>query len=801
VEEGRALVPRYAPGWTDHNVHDPGITLIELFAWLIEADIYRANHISSSCRRKFLKLIGFSPRPPQAAQLVLSFTLKSGLPSQLLPAGMTFRTTVGPLQLAFRTLADLTIVDSAVVAVQTTSDGLNFMDQTRVEQGRFGFAAFDLHPPTVLPIDPERQPALYLGFSKALPVKTAVTWRLRFAGLRTDQTERRKVWDELRAVEASCIPLPTRPECSAIQLDDPWCPERGQKSKPRKKTTNESLRHQSIRTAWDYFDGTNWRTLDEEQSEVIDDTRGFTLDGPVTIALPTAMKKPPAFGAIRDEHGQPKQLFYLRCRLEKGRLDFLPIIMDIQFNSVLAEQATSAASTFEIRPGVKPPPGHVPVVGEYGHINLSLDGEGVITKLALASKGDGPYARVLAYTAAKPTVPGSLAVSLAILGWGTGLPGQSLLLPDAPIAGGLASLWTVSSGITEEWNLRPDLHASKRTDPHFILNPTTGEISFGDGERGRVVASDAIILARYDYTAARAGNIRANGSWHLKAVDDIFNQALLGAVDVDDVRQALAGIRNVGPANGGLDEEELDHAAGRAAEILWAHERLLELCPPGYPQTLDGLDPEYVFARVAPTRATTILDYERLALEVPGAPVARVRAWAGIDPDLPCVSAPGTVVVTVIPWLPAHKPEPSAELLNTVKAYLDRRRLVGTRLVTVGPKYLLVSVKVTIAVSAGASPVRVVADVTAALNRFLSPLSGGPSGRGWPFGRDVYRSEILEVIDQTPGVDHVEDLRLLGGTGEPQCGNLCVGPLMLVTPGVHEIKAVPLQRTNENAKY
>ena len=34
VAEGRSLVPRYAPTWTDHNAHDPGMTLFELLAWL-----------------------------------------------------------------------------------------------------------------------------------------------------------------------------------------------------------------------------------------------------------------------------------------------------------------------------------------------------------------------------------------------------------------------------------------------------------------------------------------------------------------------------------------------------------------------------------------------------------------------------------------------------------------------------------------------------------------------------------------------------------------------------------------------
>ena len=40
VDEARALIPRYAPDWTDHNLHDPGMTLIDLLAWLVEMDVY-----------------------------------------------------------------------------------------------------------------------------------------------------------------------------------------------------------------------------------------------------------------------------------------------------------------------------------------------------------------------------------------------------------------------------------------------------------------------------------------------------------------------------------------------------------------------------------------------------------------------------------------------------------------------------------------------------------------------------------------------------------------------------------------
>ena len=52
-----------------------------------------------------------------------------------------------------------------------------------------------------------------------------------------------------------------------------------------------------------------------------------------------------------------------------------------------------------------------------------------------------------------------------------------------------------------------------------------------------------------------------------------------------------------------------------------------------------------------------------------------------------------------------------------------------------------------------------------------------------PFGRDVYRSEILQVIDGVPGVDYVSKLELTEDQGGTICGNLCIGPTWLVTTG------------------
>jgi hypothetical protein len=57
VAEARALIPALAPDWTDHNPADPGITLVELLAWLTEMLLYRLNQVTDENRVAFLRLI------------------------------------------------------------------------------------------------------------------------------------------------------------------------------------------------------------------------------------------------------------------------------------------------------------------------------------------------------------------------------------------------------------------------------------------------------------------------------------------------------------------------------------------------------------------------------------------------------------------------------------------------------------------------------------------------------------------------------------------------------------------------
>src|SRR5436309_641983 len=79
VEEARSLIPRVSPPWTDHNVHDPGITFIELFAWLAEMQLYQLNRVGQRQREIFAQLAGVSrgKRKPAHVDIRVEGTLKA----------------------------------------------------------------------------------------------------------------------------------------------------------------------------------------------------------------------------------------------------------------------------------------------------------------------------------------------------------------------------------------------------------------------------------------------------------------------------------------------------------------------------------------------------------------------------------------------------------------------------------------------------------------------------------------------------------------------------------------------------
>lgn len=115
VDECLLRIPRYCPEWTNHNPADPGVTLIELFAWLTDQMLLRFNQVPRRNYVAFLELLGIQLQPPAPAQTVLAFYLtraQDGLRSvPVIPAGIEVATerTENDLAIVFSTNQPLQI--------------------------------------------------------------------------------------------------------------------------------------------------------------------------------------------------------------------------------------------------------------------------------------------------------------------------------------------------------------------------------------------------------------------------------------------------------------------------------------------------------------------------------------------------------------------------------------------------------------------------------------------------------------------------------------------------------------------
>lgn len=704
VDEAQALIHRHAPGWTDYNLSDPGITLIDLLAWMTEADVFATDQIPSRHRDRFLALTGIGRRAVQPAQTPLAFTSTSR--PLTLPAGVVFdATTDDQLPVGHQLADDVQVLGCALTAVQVWT-GTDYVDRTHDWRHD---NAFDVLGP-----DPSAGAAMLLGLDPA-PVLNA--------------TDRMSMW---------------------LALDD---------SAGSPPDDESPAAHHSVTMVWEYHDGTDWVLF----SNVVDETRSLTRSGRVVVPL-GEMGASATVGAVT----QP--LRWLRVSLQYGRHDVAPRARGLLIDAAAVVQSTPSFAVWHYANPAYSPPSRF-AVGRRVRFRVRTDAAGRVISFGDPSGPDDPQALVVAKSA------GSITLTLATGGVADGAPLFEGSVTGCPFTGDQVEVWTANSTGNTRWAMVDSLLRSGPGDYHVEFDAATGTIRFGDGEHGRIPAAGSTVFVRTDQTQGVAGTPTPRTQWQFDTRNPLT--ACLTAPVTVGVRAA--------PSKPARAADDLLTAESLAAEAVWAHERLVELVPSGVDGTLDQVGGDAVLARPRPERAAVDLDFERLALDVPGTAVRRARAWAGIDPAQPYDSAPGTVTVVVVPGLPAQRPTPTFELLTRLREYLCPRRTLGTRLVVTGPHYVEVVVRATVQAMPHANVERVRADVESRLYRFLHPLTGGPTGQGWPFGRDVFRNEVLRQLDLVSGVDHVDELELVADGVTSGCGNLCVGSICLVVSGTHEV--------------
>jgi len=116
VSEARTRITRHSPEWTEHNVSDPGITLIELFAWFTDVLLYRINRIPDRLHLALLELVGVTPAPSRQARTRVRFMLEQPSAGVRIPAGSEVAAprTAGQDGIVFQTTEELTLAPGAL---------------------------------------------------------------------------------------------------------------------------------------------------------------------------------------------------------------------------------------------------------------------------------------------------------------------------------------------------------------------------------------------------------------------------------------------------------------------------------------------------------------------------------------------------------------------------------------------------------------------------------------------------------------------------------------------------------------
>ena len=145
VDDAKRLVQQRSPRWTDHNVSDPGVTLIEAFAQMVDQLIYRLNRVPDRHYVKFLELIGVSLFPPTAARSQVTFWLSAPQPDVVrIPTGTqaaTVRTETDEA-IVFATTDDLPIVPCSLGELGSMIDGKAYRDHWGALEKGTGFTCF-----------------------------------------------------------------------------------------------------------------------------------------------------------------------------------------------------------------------------------------------------------------------------------------------------------------------------------------------------------------------------------------------------------------------------------------------------------------------------------------------------------------------------------------------------------------------------------------------------------------------------------------------------------------------------------
>ena len=720
VEECLLRIPRYCPEWTNYNPSDPGITIIELFAWLTDQMLLRFNQVPRRNYVAFLELLGIRLEPPQSAKTHLTFYLSAARSENLvIEAGTEVATQRQDVEepITFSTDSDWAIgtpqITTLLTATKDTEPSANDLRnlfeedgwQQNEENGEWfredGLSSEVFQNQSQSPSQrqwPQRQsPApqpdncFYLVLAPQPLDGHLREVKEGEEGVASEGQE--------NAIAGNVIAITFKGREAATTGIDPNNP-------PRR---------------WEVWNGQQWVSEEVLRRESDDRTKGFSFeksaDSPnleqgadVILHLPTDLPE--------TDFGTNHRGYWLRCVYK-------------------------------------------PLKGEAYNYDRSPQ----ISSISVRSIG--------------ATVPASHCTWIKdeeFLGVSNGKPGQTFELLNKPVLPRYRrECIQVRSPMFEHsrqtWQEVENFSRSDEDSPHYTIDSNRGIIQFGPLIREpkglpqkiqRRYRQQQEFQSQLQLWQNRRGRLRDLPASELEGGGN-FEERQYGKIPPKGWEIYMVSYRTGGGAKGNVREKTLEKLmislpyiravtnykkAEGGAEADSLERAVMKV--PGWLRTGD--------------RAVTREDFETLIKQVEGVPLARTCCLKVDDTNR------GQVTVLGIPQL-----EPGIDLSCGMKAkdfqienkekleeYLNDRTLLGTRVEVSEPTYVRIGARVTLGIETREARdiEEKVKAVKIALYQLLHPIFGGLEGKGWEFDRAVRSADIATCCQRVPDVLYIENVQL-----------------------------------------
>jgi hypothetical protein len=463
VAEALARIPVHTPEWTNYGKSDPGVTLIELFAWMTENLLYRANQIPERNRKKFLQLLRIPLYSATSAQGLITINNEAASPDPQ-PVVLNKGVEVMAGDVPFRTTKALDVIPI---------EGRFYVKKTIAnptpEVKKYYQQLYASYRGTPSDIEPKLYEALPFPTRDGEPVSLSDTvdqsfWLallVRESDVRLNVTpEQMRLRIANRTLTLGCVPSLSESRATlpagrtfaskatvALRVEAPKVPESGGLPQIISQRRPE------------------YRALD-----IRTDSDLIAAPGVVEISIPDA-------GALR--------LWNNIDPLEAGVNDLPPAIedpaVDARLITWMRVTVTSGAASF-LWMGINA----VPVTQRAAILGERLP------------EGTGEPDQILRLSRA-PVLPDSVRITVTHLGQETAwteigdltIAGSEVPVPDPRQPPGSRQTTTASPTV-------------------FMLNAESGEVRFGDGAHGARPPEGATIRATYDAAVGAQGNVAAN---------------------------------------------------------------------------------------------------------------------------------------------------------------------------------------------------------------------------------------------------------------------------------------------------